>query len=159
MRGVLVTAPTSLKAHHPPRNILQRRTRKCYQLPRGPLFETLALLSGEPAHPKMGGGRGGSLSCRRVSLPGPSFAAGSPQLPSRDAGKLVLCARVEAEPGIRGGGRRPSALVAATGSGALCLPFGEPYKFIPREFAVLLLHRFFFPLNIIFSNWPLYYSC
>lgn len=122
----MVTAPTSLKTHHPPRNILQRRHENATSYPVGPYLRPLpSFLESQPT-PKWERGRGGSVSCRRVSLPGPSFAAGSPRLPSRDAGKLVLCARVEAEPGIRGPGRRPSALVAATGSGAPCLPFGEP---------------------------------
>lgn len=58
----------------------------------GPLFETLALLSGELAHPKIGEGEGWEPEPPCASpLPGPSLAACSPWSSSQAAAKCALC--------------------------------------------------------------------
>lgn len=94
MRDVHSPCGASLRAHHPPQSMQEYASTKIMKMialtPRAPI-KTLALLSGELAHPKMGEGGGWEPEMRLPSLlPDPSFAAGSPWHSSRDAGNCAL---------------------------------------------------------------------
>lgn len=118
-------SPHVPKAHHPPQStpgtFFNEGHANDISYPTGPYLEPCPLFW-RASPPQHGRGRGGAWAA--ASSSSRRFLC-SPWL------TIVLqprCCQAYSVPewGVRGGGWGPSGLVAASGSGALCLPFGEP---------------------------------